>query len=115
MNSRNSDTPVMTSGLIIGMLFTKVSARFLRPLRLWMPMAATVPRTIDTKADTSAMSRVFSTAEISEALPCIRPVNRFSYSFVENPVQLPSTLLSVKENTAMNTSGAYSRTIRIQM
>ena len=78
MNSRNSETPVMTSGLIIGMLFRKVSARRLRPDRLWMPIAATVPSAIDTAADTTAISRVFSTAEMSEALPCIRPRNRFS-------------------------------------
>ena len=36
----------------------------------------------------------------------IVPVNRFEYSFVENPVQLPRTLLSVNENTAMKTIGA---------
>ena len=103
----------MTSGLIIGMLFRKLTACFLRPRRLWMPTAATVPSTIETKAETRAISSVFSTAEISELLPCMLPEKRLAYSFVEKPVQLPSTRLSVKEKIAMNTSGAYSRTSRI--
>ena len=102
----------MTSGLIIGMLFRKLTTCFLRPRRLWMPTAATVPSTIETKADISAISSVFSTAEISELLPCMSPENRLAYSFVENPVQLPSTRLSVKEKIPMKNNGAYSRTSR---
>ena len=66
-----------------------------------------VPSIIDTSAATSAIIRVFCTADSSEALPCILPVSRFWYSLVENPSQLPSTRLSVKEKMAMNTSGAY--------
>ena len=76
-NSRNSETPVMMSGLIIGMLFRKVIACFLRPLRLWMPMAATVPRIVENRAAMMAISSVFSTAASRELFPCILPVSRF--------------------------------------
>jgi hypothetical protein len=44
----------------------------------------------------SAMANVFQMAFISEW--CIPPMNSELYSLVENPVQLPSTLASVKEN-----------------
>ena len=103
---RKSDTPVMMSGLSIGMLFRKVMACFPLPLMLWMPMAAIVPSRVDTVAAMRAITRVFLIASMSEPVPCIVPVNRFEYSFVENPVQLPRTLLSVNENTAMKTIGA---------
>ena len=52
------------------------------------------------------MIRVFSMALMSEPVPCMFPVKRFEYSFPEKPVQLPRTLLSVKEKIAMNTIGA---------
>lgn len=42
------------------------------------------------------MANVFQMAFISEW--CIPPVNKELYSLVENPVQLPSTFASVKEN-----------------
>ena len=58
---------------------------------------------------------VFSIADISVPVPCMSPVNRLEYNLVENPVQLPSTLLSVKENMAMKNIGAYSRKSNIQM
>jgi hypothetical protein len=52
------------------------------------------------------MTRVFWIALISEPVPCILPVNRLEYNFVEKPVQLPRTLLSVNEKIAMKTIGA---------
>ena len=96
----------MMSGLIIGMLFRKVTAFRARPFMLWMPMAATVPSRVEKAAAMRAMRTVFFTAASREAFPCIWPVRRFWYRLVEKPSQLPRTLLSVKENTAMNTSGA---------
>ena len=50
--------------------------------------------------------QVFWIADMREPEPCMSPVNRLLYSSVENPVQLPRTLLSVNEKTAMNTIGA---------
>ena len=105
----------MMSGLIIGMLFRKVTAFLVLPFMLWMPMAATVPSRVETAAAMTAMRSVFFTAASSEALPCICPVRRFRYKLGEKPSQLPSTLLSVKENTAMNTSGAYRITSSTQI
>ncbi len=88
------------------MLFRKLMAPRLRPLRLWMPMAATVPSRVATRAAATAMSRVFWTAVSKEELPCMFPVSRLEYNCTEKPFQLPRTLLSVNEHTAMNTSGA---------
>ena len=96
----------MMSGLSIGMLFRKLMACLVLPLILCMPIAAIVPNIVETVAAINAMIRVFSIASISEPVPCISPVKRFEYSLVEKPVQLPRTLLSVKENTAMKTIGA---------
>ena len=73
---------------------------------LCMPIAAMVPISVDTEAATRAIRRVFWIADIREPEPCMSPVNRLLYSSVENPVQLPRTLLSVNEKTAMNTIGA---------
>jgi hypothetical protein len=61
---------------------------------------------VDIEAATKAIRSVFCMADMSEPEPCMSPVNRLVYSLVEKPVQLPSTLLSVKEKTAMNTIGA---------
>jgi hypothetical protein len=69
-------------------------------------MAAIVPRIVETVAAINAIITVFSIACIREPVPCMLPVKRLEYSFVENPVQLPRTLLSVKEKTAMKTIGA---------
>jgi hypothetical protein len=69
-------------------------------------MAATVPSTVDTEAAISAISKVFWIASIRAPEPCMSPVKTFMYRLVENPVQLPSTLLSVKEKMAMKTIGA---------
>ena len=52
------------------------------------------------------MSRVFLMAAVSAESPFIIPENRFPYNLVENPVQLPITRDSVKENIPMNTRGA---------
>ena len=54
----------------------------------------------------TAMIRVFWIACMSELPPWTLPEKRFEYSSVEKPVQLPRTLLSVNEKTAMNTIGA---------
>lgn len=113
--SRNRETPVITSGLSIGMLLRNCIVCFLRPRRLNMPMAAIVPNIVDRLAAMTAMIKVFLTADISEELPFIPPEKRFSYSLSENPVQLPRTLDSVNENTAMNMRGEYSRMSTIQM
>ena len=75
-NSRNNDTPVMISGLSIGILFRKVSACLPLPLILCIPIAATVPRNVDTVAAMRAMRSVFSIADIREPVPCISPVKR---------------------------------------
>ena len=53
-----------------------------------------------------AIIRVFLIADINEPEPCMFPVKRLEYNSVEKPVQLPKTLLSVNENTAINTIGA---------
>lgn len=60
-----------------------------------MPMAAMLPSAVLAVAASRAMANVFQIAFISEW--CIPPVNKL-YSLVENPVQLPSTFASVKEN-----------------
>ena len=51
------------------------------------------------------MRIVFRHASISVAPPETFPVNRDLYRFMEKPVQLPRVFASVKENTAMKTSG----------
>ena len=71
-----------------------------------MPMAARVPSRVDTPAAMSAITSVFFTAEIRVPVPCMSPVKRLEYNWVEKPVQLPRTLLSVKEKMAMNIIGA---------
>ena len=72
----------------------------------WRPIAAIVPRIVEIVAAISAMTMVFWMACIRDPPPCMSPENRLAYSFVEKPVQLPRTLLSVNEKTAMNTIGA---------
>jgi hypothetical protein len=54
------------------------------------------------------MIKVFFMASINELLT--PPVNNDEYSSVEKPVQLPNTLDSVNEKTAIMTIGAYSIT-----
>ena len=104
MKSKKSEIPVMMSGLRIGMLFTKLTTLRLRYLRSLMPMAATVPRSVDTVAATKAMIKVFFMASMSELFT--PPEKSEVYNSVEKPVQLPSTLDSVKEKMAMITIGA---------
>ena len=60
-----------------------------------MPIAARLPSRVEAVAAIVAIANVFQMAFISEW--CIPPVNSELYSLVENPVQLPSTLASVKE------------------
>ena len=105
-NSRNSDTPVMMSAFIIGMALAKFITRRVRVRRLKMPMAAMLPNAVLAVAASMAMANVFQMALVSEW--CMPPVKRELYSLVENPVQLPSTLASVKENTMMIRIGEYS-------
>ena len=64
-----------------------------------MPIAAMLPSAVDAVAASMAMAKVFQMAFISEW--CMPPVKRELYSLVENPVQLPNTLASVKEKIIM--------------
>ena len=64
-----------------------------------MPIAARLPSRVDAVAAIVAMANVFQMAFISEW--CMPPVNSELYNLVENPVQLPSTLASVKEKIIM--------------
>ena len=73
------------------------------------PLADTVPRRVETAAAARAMRIVFRHASISVAPPETFPVNRDLYRFMEKPVQLPRVFASVKENTAMKTSGELRR------
>jgi hypothetical protein len=71
-----------------------------------MPMAAMLPSIVAKTDAMIAITTVFCIALISE--PDILPSNRLVYSLRENPVQLPSTLVSVNENMAMIIIGVYS-------
>ena len=63
-NSSMSDTPVTISGLMIGILVTFMTTAlgtFLMPL---MPIAAKVPRTVETILAATAMIMVFTSEEM---------------------------------------------------
>ena len=77
------------------MLFTKLMAFRERAFRLKMPIAVILPSRVEAVAAIKAMVTVLISAFISEWL--VPVVNSDEYSFVENPVQLPSTFASVKE------------------
>ena len=97
----------MISAFIIGMAFPKFITCRERLRRLKIPMAAMLPNIVEMDAASMAMANVFHKAPTSER--CTPPVNNELYSFVENPVQLPSTLASVKEKIIMIRIGEYSR------
>ena len=59
MKSRKSETPVMISGLIIGILLRKSIVSLFLPLRLNIPIAAIVPIMVEIAAATSAITMVF--------------------------------------------------------
>jgi hypothetical protein len=69
-----------------------------------IPIAAIVPNNVETDAAIRAMIKVFFIASINELFT--PPVKSDEYNSVEKPVQLPNTLDSVNENTAMITMGA---------
>ena len=71
-----------------------------------MPMAAIVPRNVATIEAARAISSVFLTAASRPLAFCMLPLNRFWYSCVEKPVQLPRLLASVKEKITMKAIGA---------
>ena len=64
-----------------------------------MPIAARLPSRVEAVAAIVAIANVFQMAFISEW--CMPPVNSELYNLVENPVQLPNTLASVKEKIIM--------------
>ena len=65
-NSRNSEMPIITSPLSMGMLLTNDMARRCRERRLCMPMAVMVPKMVDTVAVMRAMLTVLASAAVSE-------------------------------------------------
>ena len=105
-NSSISETPVTISGFTMGKLVIFIMMRLGNRFMPLIPMAATVPRTVDTAAETTAISSVLRRASMIS-----RSSNSFRYQRRENPphtTRLPVSV-SLKENTISTKIGAYKK------
>ena len=85
----------MMSPFRMGMVLMKPIALRLRTRMLKMPIAARLPKRVETVAAIRAIKMVLTNAFINEW--CAPVWNNDSYSFSEKPLQLPKTFASVNE------------------
>ena len=97
-------TPVMISGLTLGMWETVVTMLRTRLFMLCIPMAAIVPSRVTRTDDTTAMI-----SEVPSALRIISLWNRLRYQSSVKPVNTVRLLLSLKLNTISTAMGTYRK------
>ena len=113
-NSSARETPVTISGLVMGMFVSVMTAERIFPRILWMPRAATVPRTVAIRLDSTAMNR-----ELRSSVSSVPSRNSSAYWWKVKPLKTATSAPLLKEAMASTIIGIYRKmkmmTVKIRL